>query len=114
VPTYSYVCTVCEHRFDAQQSFADAALTECPECEGRLRKLFGNVGVVFKGPGFYRTDARAGAGHGARKSGRRSSGDSSSPATTPAASTSAPAASPSGAGSSGSGSGSANAAAASA
>src|SRR5665647_1590179 len=59
VPTYSYVCTVCDHRFDAQQSFADGALTECPECEGRLRKLFGNVGVVFKGPGFYRTDARA-------------------------------------------------------
>jgi len=114
VPTYSYVCTVCDHRFDAQQSFADAALTECPECEGRLRKLFGNVGVVFKGPGFYRTDARAGAGHGAKKSGRRSSGDSSSPATTPAAAASAPAASPSGAGGSGSGSGSATAAAASA
>ena len=114
MPTYSYVCTVCDHRFDAQQSFADAALSECPECEGRLRKLFGNVGVVFKGPGFYRTDARAGAGHGARKSGRRGAGDSSPPATTPAASTSAPAASPSGAGSSGSGSGSANAAAASA
>jgi len=114
VPTYSYVCTECGHRFDAQQSFADAALTECPACEGRLRKLFGTVGVVFKGPGFYRTDARAGAGHGAKKSGRRSSGDSTSPATTPAASASAPAASPSGAGSSGSGSGSANAAAASA
>lgn len=114
MPTYSYVCTECGHRFDAQHSFADAALTECPACEGRLRKLFGNVGVVFKGPGFYRTDARAGAGHGARKSGRRGAGDSSSPATTPAASTSAPAASPSGAGSSGSGSGSANAAAASA
>ena len=114
MPKYSYVCTECGHRFDAQQSFADGALSECPECEGRLRKLFGNVGVVFKGPGFYRTDARAGAGHGARKSGRRGSGDSSSPATTPAASTSAPAASPSGAASSGSGSGSANAAAASA
>ena len=114
MPTYSYVCTECGHRFDAQQSFVDAALTECPACDGRLRKLFGTVGVVFKGPGFYRTDARAGAGHGARKSGRHSSGDSSSPATTPAAAASAPAASPSGAGSSGSGSGSADAAAASA
>lgn len=116
MPKYSYVCTECGHRFDAQQSFADTALTECPVCEGRLRKLFGNVGVVFKGPGFYRTDARAGAGHGAKKGGRRSSGDSSSPATTPAAAAaaSAPAASPSGAGSSGSGSGSADAAAASA
>ena len=114
MPKYSYVCTECGHRFDAQQSFADAALTKCPACEGRLRKLFGSVGVVFKGPGFYRTDARAGAGHGAKKGGRRSSGDSSSPATAPAASVSAPAASPSGSGSSGSGSGSADAAAASA
>ena len=114
MPKYSYVCTECGHRFDAQQSFADTALTECPVCDGRLRKLFGNVGVVFKGPGFYRTDARAVAGHCAKKGGRRSSGDSSSPATTPAAAASAPAASPSGAGSSGSGSGSADAAAASA
>ncbi|KGM10730.1 FmdB family zinc ribbon protein [Cellulomonas bogoriensis] len=59
MPTYSYACTACDHRFDAQQSFSDAALTECPECEGRLRKLFSSVGVVFKGSGFYRNDARA-------------------------------------------------------
>jgi putative FmdB family regulatory protein len=59
VPTYSYACTACGHRFDAQQSFADASLTECPECSGRLRKLFGAVGVVFKGSGFYRTDSRS-------------------------------------------------------
>ncbi|MCB2176859.1 MAG: hypothetical protein KQH57_13695 [Actinomycetales bacterium] len=58
MPTYSYACTECEHRFDAQQAFTDDALTDCPQCGGRLRKLFGNVGVVFKGSGFYRTDAR--------------------------------------------------------
>jgi len=58
VPTYSYACTACDHRFDAQQSFTDAALTECPECQGRLRKLFNSVGIVFKGSGFYRTDSR--------------------------------------------------------
>jgi putative FmdB family regulatory protein len=61
VPTYQYACTACEHRFDAVQSFTDAALTECPECSGRLRKLYGSVGVVFKGSGFYRTDSRSGA-----------------------------------------------------
>jgi putative FmdB family regulatory protein len=61
VPTYSYACTSCEHRFDAQQSFSDAALTDCPECAGRLRKVFSPVGVVFKGSGFYRTDSRNGA-----------------------------------------------------
>ena len=59
MPTYQYACTACEHRFDAVQSFSDASLTECPECAGRLRKLYGSVGVVFKGSGFYRTDSRA-------------------------------------------------------
>lgn len=59
MPTYSYACTACGHRFDAQQSFSDPSLTECPECSGRLRKLFGAVGVVFKGSGFYRTDSRS-------------------------------------------------------
>jgi putative FmdB family regulatory protein len=59
VPTYSYACTSCDHRFDVQQAFTDEPLTSCPECSARLRKLFGNVGVAFKGSGFYRTDARA-------------------------------------------------------
>lgn len=59
MPTYQYACTACEHRFDAVQSFSDASLTECPECGGKLRKLYGSVGVVFKGSGFYRTDSRS-------------------------------------------------------
>ncbi len=58
MPTYSYACTECGNKFDAVQAFSDDALTECPKCEGRLRKLFGKVGVVFKGSGFYRTDSR--------------------------------------------------------
>lgn len=58
MPTYSYACTACGNRFDAVQAFTDDALTSCPECSGRLRKLFGSVGVVFKGSGFYRTDNR--------------------------------------------------------
>jgi putative FmdB family regulatory protein len=61
VPTYAYACTACGHRFEVQQSFTDASLTECPECEGRLRKLFNSVGIVFKGSGFYRTDSRNGS-----------------------------------------------------
>ncbi|MCV7419304.1 FmdB family transcriptional regulator [Mycobacterium yunnanensis] len=58
MPTYSYACTECDNRFDAVQAFTDDALTTCPECSGRLRKLFGSVGVVFKGSGFYRNDSR--------------------------------------------------------
>ena len=62
MPTYSYSCTACGHRFDAVQSFSDSALTECPECQGRLRKEYGSIGVTFNGSGFYRTDSRAGSG----------------------------------------------------
>ena len=62
MPTYSYACTECDHRFDAVQAFTDDALTTCPQCSGRLRKLFNSVGVVFKGSGFYRNDSREAGG----------------------------------------------------
>ena len=58
MPTYQYACTECGHAFDQFQSFSDDALTQCPECQGRLRKIFNAVGVVFKGSGFYRNDSR--------------------------------------------------------
>ncbi len=57
MPTYQYACTECGHAFEQFQSFSDDALTECPECQGRLRKVFNAVGVVFKGSGFYRNDS---------------------------------------------------------
>lgn len=59
MPTYQYACTECGHAFEQVQSFSDDALTTCPECTGRLRKVFNAVGVVFKGSGFYRTDSRS-------------------------------------------------------
>ena len=59
MPTYQYACTECGHAFEQFQSFTDDALTVCPECDGRLRKVFNAVGVVFKGSGFYRTDSRS-------------------------------------------------------
>lgn len=85
MPTYAYACTVCGHQFEIQQSFTDESLTVCPECSGRLRKLFSSVGVVFKGSGFYRNDARAGgsqtgkpaASGGASEKSSSSSGGSS-------------------------------------
>ena len=58
MPTYEYRCTECGHDLEAVQKFSDAALTECPNCGGRLRKVFNAVGVVFKGSGFYRNDSR--------------------------------------------------------
>jgi putative FmdB family regulatory protein len=58
VPTYQYACTECGEQLEVVQSFTDTALTACPVCGGRLRKVFSAVGVVFKGSGFYRTDSR--------------------------------------------------------
>ncbi|WP_082691147.1 FmdB family zinc ribbon protein [Mycobacterium sp. GA-1199] len=75
MPTYSYACTECGDKFDAIQAFSDASLTTCKKCNGRLRKLFGNVGVVFKGSGFYRTDSRE---SGKSSSNGSSNGSSSS------------------------------------
>ncbi|WP_137816433.1 FmdB family zinc ribbon protein [Gandjariella thermophila] len=75
MPTYQYACTACDHRFETVQSFSDPALTECPECSGRLRKLFGSVGIVFKGSGFYRTDSRA---SGSESNGKASTGSNGS------------------------------------
>ncbi|MEU0539464.1 FmdB family zinc ribbon protein [Nocardia sp. NPDC005978] len=61
MPTYSYACTECDNKFDIVQSFSDDALTTCDRCNGKLRKLFNSVGIVFKGSGFYRTDSRNGS-----------------------------------------------------
>ena len=60
MPTYQYVCTNPEgkHEFEVVQSFSDPAVATCPECGAPVRKVYGSVGVVFKGSGFYRTDSR--------------------------------------------------------
>ncbi len=65
MPTYQYRCTECDHAFEEFQSFTDEALTVCPVCGGRLRKVFNAVGVVFKGSGFYRNDSRSKTGSAA-------------------------------------------------
>ncbi|WP_067600581.1 FmdB family zinc ribbon protein [Nocardiopsis listeri] len=57
MPTYQYACTECDAQMEVVQSFSDDSLTVCPECEGRLRKVYSAVGIVFKGSGFYRTDS---------------------------------------------------------
>lgn len=61
MPTYQYSCTECGEQLEAVQSFSDPALTECPNCQGKLRKVFNSVGIVFKGSGFYRNDSRSGS-----------------------------------------------------
>lgn len=78
MPTYAYRCSDCDHAFDIYQQFSDAALTECPECGGKLRKVFGSLGVTFNGSGFYRTDSRATSAPAAGSSSSSVSGSGSS------------------------------------
>ncbi|WP_281900692.1 FmdB family zinc ribbon protein [Micromonospora humidisoli] len=111
VPTYQYACTACGHQLEAVQSFSDEPLTECPACEGRLRKVFNSVGVVFKGSGFYRTDSRAsgsegksGAAKPTKSEGSSSGGDSSGSGSSSNSGSSSSGSSPSSGGSSASGS----------
>lgn len=59
MPTYMYKCQDCGHRFEQVQGFHDDPLEVCPDCGGTTRRVIGNVGVTFKGSGFYRTDSRA-------------------------------------------------------
>ena len=89
MPTYQYACTNPEgkHEFEVVQSFTDAAVSECPQCGAPVRKVYGSVGVVFKGSGFYRTDSRKSAS----ASETASSGSSSSSKEGAAAPSSSPA-----------------------
>jgi putative FmdB family regulatory protein len=89
VPTYQYACTECGRQLEAVQSFTDEPLVECPECAGRLRKVFSAVGVVFKGSGFYRTDSRSGSASSSEGSTKTESKSESKPDTksTPATTT---------------------------
>lgn len=96
MPTYEYRCKSCGHQFDAVQSFSDDALTECPSCgEPTLKKVFGNVGITFKGSGFYKTDSRSAGSFGSTRdadksdTGSSSSTSSSSSSTTSTTSTKA-------------------------
>ncbi|MEV8591271.1 FmdB family zinc ribbon protein [Streptomyces sp. NPDC051180] len=106
MPTYQYQCTECGEGLEAVQKFTDDALTECPSCKGRLKKVFSAVGIVFKGSGFYRNDSR-----GSSSSSSPASSKSSTPSTSsttsdakPAASTSSSSSSASSTSSSGTGS----------
>ena len=65
MPTYEYACKTCGEHLEVVQSFKDEPLTECPNCGGPLRKVFGNIGIAFKGSGFYKTDSRAASKAGA-------------------------------------------------
>ena len=96
MPTYQYRCQQCSNELEVVQKFTDDALTACPACHGTLRKVYGAVGVVFKGSGFYATDSRAKASAkpdgasdaktsgGDKPSGEKTSGEKATSADKPA------------------------------
>ncbi|MFE6839280.1 FmdB family zinc ribbon protein [Streptomyces sp. NPDC057705] len=92
MPTYQYQCTECGEGLEAVQKFTDDALTVCPSCDGRLKKVFSAVGIVFKGSGFYRNDSRGASSSStpASKPASSSSSSTTSTAAAPAASSSTP------------------------
>ncbi|MFE7792490.1 FmdB family zinc ribbon protein [Streptomyces sp. NPDC057460] len=81
MPTYQYQCTECGEGLEAVQKFTDDALTVCPNCEGRLKKVFSAVGIVFKGSGFYRNDSRGSSSSSAPASAKASGSASSTSST---------------------------------
>jgi putative FmdB family regulatory protein len=78
MPTYEYRCKSCGHEMEAQQAFSDEPLDTCPECEGPLRKVYGNVGISFKGSGFYKNDARGSSSKSSSSSSSSTSSESTS------------------------------------
>ncbi|MFC0847829.1 MULTISPECIES: FmdB family zinc ribbon protein [Streptomyces] len=87
MPTYQYQCTECGEGLEAVQKFTDDALTVCPSCDGRLKKVFSAVGIVFKGSGFYRNDSRGASSSSTPASSAAKPSTSSSSDSKPAAST---------------------------
>ncbi|MFG2574489.1 FmdB family zinc ribbon protein [Streptomyces sp. NPDC048481] len=88
MPTYQYQCTECGEGLEAVQKFTDDALTECPSCGGRLKKVFSAVGIVFKGSGFYRNDSRGSSSSSSPASSKSSTTDSKPSTTTSSSSSS--------------------------
>ena len=84
MPTYEYRCKSCGEHLEVVQSFKDDPMTECPACGGVLRKVFGNIGIAFKGSGFYKTDSRPAA----KSESSSSSGDGKSTSSTSSSSAS--------------------------
>ncbi|MET7319134.1 FmdB family zinc ribbon protein [Streptomyces sp. NPDC005549] len=104
MPTYQYQCTECGEGLEAVQKFTDDALTECPNCQGRLKKVFSAVGIVFKGSGFYRNDSRGSSSSSSPASSSSKAASSSASSSSSDSGSSSSASSSSGSGSSSAGS----------
>ena len=81
MPLYEYECSVCGHRFELIQRFADPPVETCVACgQGPVAKLLSAPAVHFKGTGWYVTDYAKKSGAAAVKT-DAGPGDSPAPAT---------------------------------
>ncbi|WP_447039206.1 FmdB family zinc ribbon protein [Streptomyces sp. DSM 118878] len=112
MPTYQYQCTECGEGLEAVQKFTDDALTVCPNCDGRLKKVFSAVGIVFKGSGFYRNDSRGSSSSSTPSTATKTASDAKPSTSSSSSGSSSSSDSKSSAGSSTSGSSSASSSAA--
>jgi putative FmdB family regulatory protein len=85
MPIYEYECQVCGIHFERKQSVSEPAVQVCPDCGGKVRKLFFPAGIIFKGSGFYKTDYGSSSSSGSSPSNGSSS--KSEPAKTDASKT---------------------------
>ncbi len=78
MPTYEYACRSCGEHLEVVQSFRDDPLTDCPACQGQLRKVFSAAGIIFKGSGWHVKDYASSSRSGSGSSGGASAGDTNS------------------------------------
>ena len=57
MPFYEYECNDCSSQFEMRCGFDESEMP-CPQCQGKARRIFSAVPIIFKGSGFYVTDSR--------------------------------------------------------
>ena len=55
MPIYEYHCQKCG-TFEVTQRITENALSKCPTCKGKVKKLISNTSFQLKGTGWYITD----------------------------------------------------------
>src|SRR5438105_546050 len=58
MPLYDYKCSSCQRVTEIRHGFGEDMSSPCPECGGKLARVFNPAPIVFKGSGFYVTDSR--------------------------------------------------------